>query len=362
MEDVIARARTSPTPDAVTCFTPVRSPIATPEHLKIPEYLFSQILDYVNGSFQSGLWFSTEPDVPCRSTKDCWDDSLETYQNFMDRCREACNFLRINAVREAEVALHFAVRSFRELLLVERPDSLFILFDRLLEMVERQRPDAAAKLIQMIAGEMSCDLGGSHPIQKIIECLCGIDRLSFVEINCRCFRALAKSFTNNLDPLHINVLLARQVTYIATVDDLRQALQECKDKIGSYNSRTMIMHFILAEKLVDERRFDLARQECLDLLNVAQMNKSPAGPAHFRSYGLYLLAYCQKGLGDLSSAVRCLKEAINTSLPGENIVGGITWEWVELLQTWLIKLGGQDEAEEVRRTYHAIWYTLSGWQ
>ncbi|KAK3172044.1 hypothetical protein OEA41_004128 [Lepraria neglecta] len=56
VDDVISRRTASPTPEAVECFTPVPSPITTPQVLATPERIYRNVRDYFAGSFDAGTW------------------------------------------------------------------------------------------------------------------------------------------------------------------------------------------------------------------------------------------------------------------------------------------------------------------
>ena len=88
MDEIIARQRASPTPETVTFFTPVPSPIPTPQALATPERMFRSIRDYIRGSFESRLWFSENPRCVCRSIKD-EDKARNDWVEFVTECRPA---------------------------------------------------------------------------------------------------------------------------------------------------------------------------------------------------------------------------------------------------------------------------------
>ncbi|KAL8904189.1 MAG: hypothetical protein Q9171_007138 [Xanthocarpia ochracea] len=358
IDEVMARRKTSATPEAVKCFTPVQSPIATPPVFAIPESIFTAVRDYVNGSFDSGAWIKTHPTTACYSIKEGRAHSTRSASHFRSIIDsytwEACVQHAYDENGEAQTSLDSALAVLRYLLPHELPQTpiyLFTLFAQLSD-VFRRSSEVTSALFHTVAGPGELLLGQQHPLPRIAKAFCRLNKSESAEIAIKCLRAIAEGFGNNLGPMHLSSLIAHSTQ--ATSDDLKELLQKCQAEIGVHDLGTMNVRLELVYKLLNERQYQLARRECHNFLSTVHMVQPPEYWLDFRAKGLNFLAQCHYMLLDLDLAVMTLREAIDVRIRGQGSADARVRVWIVQLRHWLIELGREEEAAEVKLWFHML--------
>ncbi|KAL8915785.1 MAG: hypothetical protein Q9172_006665 [Xanthocarpia lactea] len=357
IDEVMARRKTSATPEAVICFTPVTAPIATPSVFAIPEAIFAAIRDYMNGSFDSGTWIKNHPTKACYSIKDGRIDTNSSSLHYLSiiwsHSLEACHLHELHETGEAKVSQDSALVALRHVLPLELPQTLSNLFI-LISQLSNNFSDSgvASALTYTMAGAGELLLCQQHPLLTIAKAFCRLHESEYAELAIKCLRAIAEGFGNHLGPMHLTSLVA--YSNQATSDDLRELLQRCHAEIGVHSPRTMTVRLRLVDKLLGERQYHLARQECHNLLSTVHMVQPPGLRLEFHASGLYHLAQIQRLLSDLDLAVMTLREAIHVRIRDRGSADARVRQWVLDLRQWLIELGWEEEAAEVRRWYYML--------
>ena len=143
VDDVISRRTASPTSEAVEFFTPVSSPITTPQVLAIPEWIFRSIRDYFVGSFEVGTWVRTDPRALFRSIK-ANGHACEYVHGPLSLCKMACRLLSKNCHREAGQTL---TTRLERIILAENPTTLVELFGIIIHIHCQRREEIALKML-----------------------------------------------------------------------------------------------------------------------------------------------------------------------------------------------------------------------
>ena len=360
ISDVMAQPVASKTPEAVVCLTPSPSPIASPEVLKLPELLFSMVRDYVNGSFDAGIWIKTEQMELCYSVKEGKTFSNNnSIDRFVDQYREAYELHTIGACQEAELVLGSARTPVRETLLCEEPETLPALFDELFQ-VYAKAPQMALHMVSMITTSGASTLEEQHPFRKIFGCLSELEHSDFTEACLKCLHVLSDQFENNLGALHIDSLGARCYGTSTGLEDMWDLLHKCHANLGIYDYRTTMVHLRVAERLYEVGNNRLARQNCYEIVKNAHLIQPGMGMSQtksatiMRAEGLFGLANCQRALSEVCPALMSLREAIDLRLSFWGSHDSTARHWILILQSWLNESGQEAEAAEVGYWWSAI--------
>ncbi|CAD6593216.1 MAG: hypothetical protein ASARMPREDX12_006943 [Alectoria sarmentosa] len=166
IDDIIARQTESPTPEAVEFFTPVPTPILTPQVLATPERMFRCIRDYCKGSFESGTWVRTEPLSLCYSIKD--EKTLDSrVEDFGTQCISACELFSRNLFQEAGQTLIAATAKTKNILSAEYPENLTALFRLIVIVRNKKRDEIALIILRQFSALGKVLLGSEHPLSRI---------------------------------------------------------------------------------------------------------------------------------------------------------------------------------------------------
>ena len=203
IDDVMARRKTSATPEAVICFTPVTAPIATPPGYAIPESIIATLRDYVNGSFDSGTWIKTDQMEDCYSMEGK-DHTTHSILDMFSSCTwEACNLQRVHEHKEAKISQDLALAAQRHLLPLEHPHTLLIIFMLVVLAANGFKNSSLAfALIHTMAGSGELLLGHQHPLPRIAKAFCRLNESEFAEVARKCRRTIAEGFGKNLGAMH----------------------------------------------------------------------------------------------------------------------------------------------------------------
>ena len=351
IDDMMTRQRTSPTPEAVICITPLQLPISTPKVYAIPESIFSAVRDYINGSFDSGTWIKTGPTEICYSIKEESDNTTRSashYLNVLDSCSwEARHLSKLNEKRKAKKAEDAAIAALRHVLPREPPRTLVTLSALIAHSFGRyNKPEVACALIQTVTDSGTLLLGKQHPLPRIAKSFGKLDESELSETAVKCLRLMGDNFENNLGFMHWTTLSAK-LDYV-TLDSIRELLQRCEAEIGVYDFRTFKVRLRLIDELLNERRYQQARHECHCLLATAHTVQPPTLTLGFQPLGLFYLAHCQIQLQDRNLAVTTLREAIDVCISAWGSADIRARTWIIVLREWLIELRREEEVEEVQ--------------
>lgn len=338
IEDVIDPQRTSPTPETVTCYTPIPSPLTSPQDFRVPELLFTKTCDFATSSLDNKQSVREEPP--------CVDFEILSY-----RCYKVYKDFERGAYEEAKSELIRNINTIRGSLF----DNGFICYHSLLNNLARQHKgsdiDALLRVIADFGQSFSSPL---HPLCEIARCLLQLDNSRVEEACIRCLRILADQAEVTYGALHPRAIYARLNPHLITEESLRSLLHECHIRLGSYSPWSLAVHMELARYLYNNHYYRLAQEEIDCILQKAHSDQfapdsDPLVPSRHEliSIGLLLLARCQRQLGELDFAIVLLRQVIELSVEQGEHHGAWTREMLGHLCEWLSEDGREEEAAEV---------------
>ena len=320
IDDIIARRTASPTPEAVECFTPVPSPILTPEVLAIPERMFRCIRDYFEGSFESGTWVITEPLFHCVTTKDK-ENTDECLAGLVLQCELACLLFSRSMFQEAGQNLIAATAKIKQILSAELPRSLIELF-RLINYVRRHKRDEMALIIlRQFSALGKVVLGSEHPLSRICEWLDSTSPSGFDDTVVRCMESIVDQFERFVGSMHTSTLSARLIYFwVASPEgnagiQMRQKfLDECEKTLRPHDPRILLVRGHMAENYFDEGYIVEARTLSQENIACSQHVQRTNERFHHENNNLYRVALCQYALGEVDLGIATLHKVIDLTL------------------------------------------------
>ena len=284
-------------------------------------------------------------------------DGLKYYSNltsmFGERLHEAYYLHKLNADAEAEEVLNSALSILHQLVLLEDPNLFTILFDVLIQTYYRNSEVASVILRTLVETRLSI-LGQRHPLPKIASALCRLQSSDSSEAIVQCLRITSDSLKSNLGPMHRVSLFASKNRNISSLGSLGDLLRVCRAELGEHDFRTVQVHLSLIDKLWTEQNYHQAREECYDLLSGIHLIQPPKFTMSFRGNGLYRLAMSHRTLRDDELAVVTIREAIDLRISDRGSWDSTARTWLIRLRSWLMKMGKDEEMEEIRRWYEMI--------
>ena len=346
IDDIIARQTSSPTPEAVELSTPVPSPITMPQVLAIPERIFRCVRDYFEGSFESGIWFSTYPTGFCHSIKvgGGTDDPLDELYGLGVL---ACSLFSRRSFHEARQALNTATAKVNSVISAERPETLNFLFVLTLYFRRAKTDELSLFLLRQFSARGKKLLGSEHPLTRICEWSGLVDASDFEALTIGCMKGTADQFQSSLGPMHLATLFARRdvirittCTCEARIQMLRKLLGECEKTLPPGDVRLSMIRGWIADNYL--RGGYYAEAKTLIQKNLAYDQN--AG----ENKNLFMLAQCWYGLGEVDLGIATLHKAINSSMSILGPQDSRARYMLLALEDWYFGQGLCDTAAQVR--------------
>ena len=343
--DIVALRAMSRTPEAVKCFTPLQSPLRTPEVLAIPERILVELQDYITGSFEAGKW-----------THDREAQSLDLFHN---QCGLAITLFNHNRGPEAWQTLRSTFITIEKFLRSENISTFRILLRTTLNMFKRRNPDIALAILRQVSDMAEVWLGKSHPFRVVcmsLESLRPTDYSMCQDVWAIALQRLGDCFGQvlgqmNGEALHCHLDFIIYVEAERNVKGaermLRKLLLDYESSLGKHSHRTLEVHRDLALNLYEQRKFIEAEEAYRTILACLP----PSSRSYLKQDCLHDLASSQYMLGDTQGAVATLRETIHLCQSGRLIVedSGVCVMMLDL-EKWLTELGDFDSAAEVEET------------
>ena len=354
IDDIIARRTASPTPEAVECFTPVPSPILTPEVLAVPERMFRCIRDYFEGSFESGTWVRTDPNFRCSTTKDK-ENTDECLAGLVIQCQSACLLFSRSMFQEAGQNLIAATAKIKQILSAELPMSLIELF-RLINYVRREKRDEMALIVlRQFSALGKVLLGSEHPLSRICEWLDSTSPSGFDDTIVRCIESIVDQFERFVGPMHTSTLYARLIYIVvakpkgnAGIQMLQKLLDECKKTLRPHDSRILLVRGYMAEIYFLKGYFVEARTLSQENIACSQLVQSTNARFYEQNKNLYRVARSQHALGEVDLGIATLHKVIDSIV---SRFGSQDWMLRRILldlEDWYLEQGRWNFAAQAR--------------
>ena len=354
IDEIIARRTASPTPEAVEFFTPVPSPILTPQVLTIPECMFRSTRDYIKGSFESGMWFSEDPLYDCRSIKD-ENNTTDKWVDVIAECELACSLSRRNLSYEAEQTLSKVITRIKQILLAEYPATLSEIFALIVNLRRDQEAEMAFFILRKFSVMGKALLGSEHPLSRICEWFDKVYESDFGDIATRCVEIIAGQLESSVGPLHLSTLYSR-IDLIKTgtrrgearVQKFKKLLGECENELRPEDPRVAQIRQLLADECFSKGLYDDAMSLCQTNIAHSQDRSLMNAESDDYSYNLYILAKCQHALGEVNLGIETLHQAIDVAISIWGTEDARARRWLLRLEDWYSEQGLWDSAAVAR--------------
>ncbi|KAL9075654.1 MAG: hypothetical protein Q9161_001406 [Pseudevernia consocians] len=356
IDDIIARQTVSPTPETVELFTPVPSPVLTPQALAIPERVLRCIRDYFKGSFESGTWVRTGPPSECFSIKDKRNAAGTDVLDFAFQCDLACSLFERNLFHEAGQTLIAATAKIKNILSAEHPRNLRELFSVIAYVRERKKDEMALIILRYFSALGKVLLGSEHPLSRICEWIELVYASDFDDVLIRCVESMADQFESFVGPMHRTTLITRMVSLNmvgwkgnSRIEMLQKLLGECEKSLQPYDLRLLQVRRYLAQVYFAESYYVEARTLSQKNTTCSQYVQSMDIGPHDHSEDLCMIARCQYTVGEVGYGIAVLHKAINSNMSIWGPQGSRTRKWLLRLEDWYLEQGQWDFAAQVRR-------------
>ncbi|KAL2037648.1 hypothetical protein N7G274_009593 [Stereocaulon virgatum] len=336
IEESIAQPRECATPEALECVTPIPSPIVAPKALAIPEWLFASIGNYYKGSFGSGTWIHTSPELACQTIK-ARGSSGTGIDNFLLSFLVACDLPAEKAFQEVRTILISAAARVRNILSAEHPSTLSKILRLFASLRFWQRHDIALAILRNFSALGAVVLGNEHPLPRIWTWLTLVDPHQTEEILFICLKCISDHFESLIGPMHMSTLQSRimcigQVYIKGDIDQaeamLRDVSHMCEIVLGPSDIRTLQLRIsLVVGYLVPRANYIEAEKIALDVVTRAQHLRSRVQSIHCCAFGLWTLGDCQCARGDLHSASPNIRAAINLRISEWGKDDGVAKIW-----------------------------------
>ena len=354
IDEIIARKTASPTPEAVKFFTPVPSPILTPQVLAVPEVMFRSIRDYIKGSFESGMWFNADPLDACHSIKD-EDNANYDWAVFVDECYLAYSLSRRDLSHEAEQTLSKAITRIKQILLAELPVTLTELLRLFAYLRSQEEAEMATFILRHFSRTSKALWGSEHPLSRIYEQFDKVSESDFGDISRRCVEIVASNFESSVGPLNSSTLCSRiDLIRVGTqrgkgrIPKFQKLLGECENTLWSEDPRVMEIRGWLADECFHDGYYDDAMS--LSQTNIAHCQDQSSMNIGSDNYSddLYILASCQHALGEVDLGIATLHQAIDVKISNWGTQDAQARRWLLTLEDWYSGQGLSDSAAVAR--------------
>ena len=351
IDDLITRQTPSPTPEAVGVFTPISSPIVTPQVLAIPERMLRCIRDYFRGSFESGAWVKTDPLCRCYSIKNGENAAEVPMDQLIIQCLLACSLFERNLFREAGQTMIAATAKSKTIVLEEHPESLADLFHIVTLVRQQKRAEMALSILRQLAALSKVLLGGEHPLSRICEWANTVYTSEFDDVAVRCMEVMADQFESFVGPMHDSTLSMR-VKLINMVQEgntrthmVQNLLGECEKTLPPYDGRVMWIRTVLAFECFDGSYY--VEAWTLSQRNIACSQGTPS-LRKFYEENLAMVARCQYAVGDVDSGIVTLHKAIDSRMSRCGLQDHRARTWLVELEDMYLEQGLWSSAAQVR--------------
>ena len=251
---VIAQQTELHTPEAVGYFNATRPLSIMLEPMTKTERILINIRDYFTGSFEAGIWQSTDPRVNCESTKG-QGNAMIHLRALSQQCITACRLLRNNRFQKAGQTLISATSKIKEIVSAEDPMTLTYLFAVVAHVHRQSRHEIALAILRQFSALAEILMGERHPLHCICALLVTIHPSLFGEVISKCSVSTGDHFESLIDPLCRSALASRGV-HIREVDInraiahkicmLQNLLSKCEAAVGYFDVRTFEIRLVLA--------------------------------------------------------------------------------------------------------------------
>ena len=253
-ECIIAQQTEIHTLEAGGCFNAIMPLSIMPEPMTNTERILINIRNYFAGSFEAGIWQSTDPRMSCKSMKG-QGDAMIHLNALSQRCMTACRLLGNNHFQKAGQTLISATSKIKEILSAEDPMTLTYLFAVVAHIHQQRRHEIVLAILRQFSALAEILMGDRHPLHCICALLVSIHPSHFGETISKCSVSTGDHFESLVDPMCRSTLVSRGL-HTREVDAsqemahktgvLQNLLSKCEAALPSFDVRTFEIRLALA--------------------------------------------------------------------------------------------------------------------
>ena len=345
------------TPPGLVCHTPPASPLATPEVLEVPERIAKLVQDYIDGSFDSGTWLTSESGVAF-STKIGSQDLVYAFED------QVLNFvynLRNGETSYAWRFLKMAMASIEHIVSAEHPTTLDMLAFTLYKTMHLLNSSKVALFLLKQFSAMSAVIHPKqHPFNQVFAGLVRLDMSHLKHTLIMAYKSMSDGFDRRLERFNGNSLDAQESLLhlkslegaAHTTEGYLTLLQAMELALDTSDPRVLTMRNLLARHHFNEGKFAEVAETAQSITDFAAQTGNVDPATH--SLAMYTLSYAQYKLSETTLAEQNLRQAIQIRAKYFGWEEGRVLDYLSRLAIWLKEWGRPDEAAAVHRQWEAI--------
>ena len=350
------------TPPGLICHTPPASPLATPEVLEIPERIAKLVQDYIEGSFDSGTWSSSEH-ARAVSTR----GSRNLIYTFDDQVQNAMNHFRRGETSYAWRMLKMAMASIEHIVSAEHPGTLDTLAFSLYNIMHYLNSSEVALIfLKQFSAMSAVILPKQHPFNQVFARLVRLDMSHLKHTLIIAKESLSDGFDRRLERFNGNSLKVQlSLQCVKSMEGAAHItegyltlLQAMELVLDPSDPRILVVRNALAQYYRDQGQFAEAAEIAESITDLAAQTGNVHPSTH--AIAMYLLSYAQYKFSKTILAEQNLRRAIQTHAKYQGWEVGYVLDWMSLLAIWLKEWGRPDEAAEVQRQREQIFDSMEG--
>ena len=339
---IIAQQTELHTPKVMDCLN-TRMPLSTtPEPMTKTERILINIRNYFAGSFEAGIWQSTDPRVNCTSTKD-QGDAMNHLEALSQRYMTACRLLGNNHFQKAGQTLICASSKIKDILSAEDPMTLTYLFAVVAHIPQQKRHEIVLAILRQFSALAEILMGNRHPLHCICALLVSIHPSRFGETISKCSVSTGDHFESLVDPMCRSSLVSRGL-HTREVDasremahktgELQNLLRKCEAALGPFDVRTFEIRLALAFHHLENSDYVEAVKLDPSLLAPERNLQMWAQQANTYTEGLWIILDSHHIYDERRLLKMSLSHLRRSELGSYN---GRVPKWLDLLETRLLR-------------------------
>ena len=346
----------APMPAELFCYTPLLSPLSTPQVLETPERIVRLVQEYINGSFDSGTWLTTEDQI-CISRK----GSNSLIYNFQVRFEHATRMIRSGEPKDGWQLLNMAMALIEQILSVESPEILprlaFLIRD---PFSLNHFAEIASTLLRQFSAMSAAIMPQMHPFNHIFALLIGLETSHLEETlgmvmqsQVDCFARRSGRYSWSTLELQLSMLPGEPTAKAAqTTEHCLTLLRECETNLGTFDERSLEVRLSLACQHFHQSEFQETAELAQTIISLAAQNQDHVTPLISNTF--FALSWAQFELSKLELAEQNIRQAIHIRILDHGWEDDRVHHFMLHLESWLKEWNRPDEAAEVRRQSEEI--------
>ena len=345
IDEIIARREASKTPEAVECYTPVLSPLRTPDELARDERMLVAVRDYQQLSLQTGMGSSS---------------ILTQLTTLYSLSILSCDLFHKQSSHEAGQALIKATAGIQSIVQAQSPDSVSYMLGTIQYLHSHNKAEIAKSILRQFAAMSHHLFPSEHPSRIIWSRLASVDlsdRGHFGHVSRLSMRVNVDWLEKLLGPLHhttIGAKLEVSASYRGSQLlrqrelGLQSLFRECELTYGPDHDRTSRLGLELAW-------YYLENDNPMEAKRRAQAVCNKTRSKNWRVYGLEPLARLQHKIGEMVAAEENMRKAVDLGITIWGCHDGEVHQMMLELEDWLAEQGELDSAAQLREERMGYW-------